>query len=223
MPHTLPPNNVCGNGTRPAVSDPTSRPMFLRLNQRPSRALLFWVSPFAFAGSRAVSLLVSCFLDQPKRSEPVRFHLTWNRPGGVHWREGDGVAELLERSHEAGGQALLVGALEVIGPEIAIGDTPGEHDVDGGEHGRGLRCGSAVAGGARGAAPAVKPRWVDSNMRAPALAGLGQSGVREGLTGQTRMRARGTKNEPTSGPTSPSRYPSFIRRRSSNARWETYT
>src|SRR4051812_32807165 len=90
--------------------------MFLRLNQRPSRALLFWVSPFAFAGSRAVSLLVSCFLDQPKRSEPVRFHLTWNRPGGVHWREGDGVAELLERSHEAGGQALLVGALEVIGP-----------------------------------------------------------------------------------------------------------
>src|SRR3954452_24515011 len=67
------------------------------------------------------------------------FALTWNRPGGVHWREGDGVAELLERSHEAGGQALLVGALEVIGPEIAIGDTPGEHDVDGGEHGRGHR------------------------------------------------------------------------------------
>src|SRR3954453_16352350 len=49
--------------------------MFLRLNQRPSRALLFWVNPFAFAGSRAISLLVSCFLGQPKRSEPVRFHL----------------------------------------------------------------------------------------------------------------------------------------------------
>src|SRR3954462_2139065 len=65
-----------------------------------------------------------------------------------------------------------------------------------------LPCGSAVAGGARGAAPAVKPRTVYSNMRAPALAGLAQSGVREGLTGQTRMRARGTKNEPTSGPTS---------------------
>ena len=65
-----------------------------------------------------------------------------------------------------------------------------------------LPCGSAVAGGARGAAPAVKPRWVDSNMRAPALAGLAQSGVREGLTGQTSMRARSTKNEPTSRPTS---------------------
>src|SRR4051794_35377975 len=107
--------------------------MFLRLNQRPSRALLFWVGPFAFAGSRAVSLLVSCFLDQPKRSEPVRFHLTWNRPGGVQWREGDGVAVLLERSHEAGGQALRVGRLEVMGPETEIGHPPGEHGGDGGE------------------------------------------------------------------------------------------
>ena len=49
--------------------------------------------------------------------------LTWNRPAGVYWSEGDGVPELLEVSHKAGGQALLVGALEVIGPKIPI-DTP---------------------------------------------------------------------------------------------------
>ena len=35
--------------------------------------------------------------------------LTWNRPGGVHWREGDGVAELLERlMRRAAKRSLLV-------------------------------------------------------------------------------------------------------------------
>src|SRR3954465_1462780 len=86
--------------------------------------------------------------------------------------------------------------LDVAHHARAFGDASAGHDtvlvdVEAGAagmqnlHGH-LRCGSAVAGGARGAAPAVKPRWVDSNMRAPALAGLAQSGVREGLTGQTR-------------------------------------
>src|SRR3954447_22110632 len=49
-------------------------------------------------------------LDISAPAAPAAAHssvvLTWNRPARVHWREGDGVAELLERSHKAGGQAL---------------------------------------------------------------------------------------------------------------------
>src|SRR4051794_8569396 len=91
--------------------------------------------------------------------------------------------------------------LDVAHHARAFGDASAGHDtvlvdVEAGAagmqnlHGH-LPCGSAVAGGARGAAPAVKPRWVDSNMRAPALAGLAQSGVREGLTGQTKQQFGG--------------------------------
>ena len=82
--------------------------------------------------------------------------------------------------------------LDVAHHARALGDANAGHnavlvDVEAGAtgmqnlHGHLRVSGSAVAGGARGAAPAVKPRWVDSNMRAPALAGLAQSGVREGL------------------------------------------
>src|SRR3954463_1768161 len=60
-------------------------------------------------------------------------------------------------------------------------------------------------------------------MRAPTLAGVATVRGARGAPGPTYTRARGTKNEPTSVPAPPSPYPSFIRRRSSNARWETYT
>ena len=46
-------------------------------------------------------------------------------------------------------------------------------------------------------------------MRAPALAGLATVGGARGATGQTKIRARGTKNEPTSGPASPLTIPQF--------------
>src|SRR3954469_17345469 len=56
-------------------------------------------------------------------------------------------------------------------------------------------------------------------MPAPTLAGVATVRGARGAPGPTYTRARGTKNEPTSEPAPPSPYPSFIRRRSSNARW----
>src|SRR5215212_6543931 len=93
-----------------------------------------------------------------------------DRSGCGSLSEGDIEAELMEFFGEAGGQALLVGALEVIGPKIAVIDAFLEHDVDGGEHGRGYRDDSLL-----GAAAGSEP--VEQRLRIAGLDAHGRPGA----------------------------------------------
>jgi hypothetical protein len=55
------------------------------------------------------------------------------RPDGLPLGEGDGEAEAVELADELGGEALAIGALEVVGAEILIAGAAAKHPVDGGQ------------------------------------------------------------------------------------------